>query len=54
MDDLLVLCKIAGAKEAHAPEKDKEKSSVGYSLRLSTHINDWEDFNWGSPWPTNK
>ncbi|UMM17620.1 hypothetical protein L5515_014078 [Caenorhabditis briggsae] len=54
-DELLVLCKIAGTKEAHVVEKEKEKSLVGSAImRLSTVNNDWEDFNWGSAWPVSK
>lgn len=54
MEELLVLCKIAGSKEAHVSEKEKEKSSAGICNRLSTVINDWEDYNWGCPWPANR
>uniref|UniRef100_A0A1I7UBP7 Med13_N domain-containing protein n=2 Tax=Caenorhabditis tropicalis TaxID=1561998 RepID=A0A1I7UBP7_9PELO len=54
IEDLLVLCKIAGSKESHVSEKEKEKSSIGNSIRLSNAVNDWEDYNWGSAWPTNR
>lgn len=52
LEHLLVLCKIAGSRDA--TEKEKEKGSTGSASKLLTVVNDWEDFNWGSAWPSNK
>ncbi|CAI5441120.1 unnamed protein product [Caenorhabditis angaria] len=52
LEKMLVLCKILGqAPVALHGLKTLNKKAT---LRMPLIVNDWEDFNWGSEWPTSK
>lgn len=41
-------------KDTKAAEKEKSSTAVNIQHRMTTIVNDWEDFNWGSAWPATK